>query len=364
MTDFFLRPVESSDLDALYTLALSAQWGMTSLPKDKTFLKDKIEHSIHAFQQAENERHEEWYVWVLVETSTQKVIGTCGILDQVGLKTPFYSYKLIHHNTPPLTTLEWETQHQGPTELGGLMILPEYRKLKLGRFLSLARLVVIASFPKRFETHLIAEMRGISDSDGNSPFWGQTGQKTSGLTFAQADFETAKHSWEPQNRLNTFINISQLDEITQNLIGKTHPDTKAAQQLLESEGFRWKGLLDILDAGPKLEAKISELKTIRNTHTKKISHVLSQELFNSVYHPKKDGNKMILFNARFPDAKLACSPIIQVDKKHIGISEKDAECLGVTIGSTINLAPLHTHTFLDRFKEIGKWVMNLSHSKA
>jgi arginine N-succinyltransferase len=36
-------------------------------------------------------------------------------------------------------------------------------------------------------------------------------------------------------------------------------------ELLESQGFRYRNCVDILDAGPSIEAVVSEVKTVRNS---------------------------------------------------------------------------------------------------
>ena len=73
-------------------------------------------------------------------------------------------------------TLHLEKIHDGPTEIGSLFLLPEYRGQKRGRLLSLSRFAFMAAHPKRFAEDVIAEMRGVMSEDGQCPFWEAIGK--------------------------------------------------------------------------------------------------------------------------------------------------------------------------------------------
>jgi arginine N-succinyltransferase len=49
----------------------------------------------------------------------------------------------------------------------------------------------------------------------------------------------------------------------QNAIGRPHAAGAAAMRLLEAEGFRHDGYVDLFDAGPTLQANVSDLRTVR-----------------------------------------------------------------------------------------------------
>lgn len=48
-------------------------------------------------------------------------------------------------------------------------------------------------------------------------------------------------------------------------IGEVHPDTLQARAMLESEGFRNEGYVDILDAGPTLECFRDNIHAVRQS---------------------------------------------------------------------------------------------------
>ena len=46
---------------------------------------------------------------------------------------------------------------------------------------------------------------------------------------------------------------------------RSGPHLAAARRLLEQEGFRYEGYVDIFDAGPVLQARVSELRAMRDS---------------------------------------------------------------------------------------------------
>ena len=46
------------------------------------------------------------------------------------------------------------------------------------------------------------------------------------------------------------------------MIGKVHPQGVPAMALLESEGFRHRGYVDLFDAGPTLEAQLTDIRSV------------------------------------------------------------------------------------------------------
>ena len=59
-----------------------------------------------------------------------------------------------------------------------------------GRLLSKARFLFMAEFRDLFGDKVIAEMRGMSDEQGRSPFWESLGRHFFKMEFSQADYLT------------------------------------------------------------------------------------------------------------------------------------------------------------------------------
>ena len=56
-----------------------------------------------------------------------------------------------------------------------------------------------------------------------------------------------------------------LPKDAQHSLGKVHKLTEPAKKLLEQEGFKFKGYIDLFDAGPALHANLNKIKSIKNS---------------------------------------------------------------------------------------------------
>src|SRR5690606_4677800 len=143
----------------------------------------------------------------------------------------------------------------GNSELCSLFLHADHRTGLNGRLLSKARLLFIAEFRELFGDKIIAEMRGMSDAAGRSPFWESLGRHFFKMEFSQADYLTGVGNKAfiaelmPKFPLYTCF----LTEDARAVIGRVHPDTEPALNMLKAEGFSYQGYVDIFDAGPAIE---------------------------------------------------------------------------------------------------------------
>jgi arginine N-succinyltransferase len=270
---YLLRPIRESDLPALIALVQGIVGGMTSLPPDESFLRERIDDSLRAFSPKVKKPGAEHYLFVLEETATGAIVGTSGIAARVGGFEPFYSYELrrerLQHSPLKIdrevTALHLKQVHRGPTEIGSLFLHPDHRRGGLGRLLSLGRFLFIGAHPKRFDSTVIAELRGYLDQRGLSPFWEAVGSHFFGGDFYAADIlsglgdKTFIADLMPRHPLY----VPLLSPEVQAVIGKVHHDTQPALALLLAEGFAPTDEVDIFDAGPQIRAAVSDLRTIR-----------------------------------------------------------------------------------------------------
>jgi arginine N-succinyltransferase len=49
------------------------------------------------------------------------------------------------------------------------------------------------------------------------------------------------------------------------VMGVPHPSGRAAMRMLETEGFRYEGYIDIFDGGPTVSAPIDQVRTVRES---------------------------------------------------------------------------------------------------
>ena len=59
--------------------------------------------------------------------------------------------------------------------------------------------------------------------------------------------------------------VAYLPAEAQEVIGVVHVDTAPARHLLEQEGLFYDGYVDIFDAGPVLQARVADLRALRDS---------------------------------------------------------------------------------------------------
>ncbi|MBE7440526.1 MAG: arginine N-succinyltransferase [Spirochaetales bacterium] len=277
------RPMTMHDLDDLYALAMESAFGLTTLTRDRDALARKISHAEHSFHLKAERPGGETYLFALEDSSRRRVIGTAAVESKVGGFQPFYSFRLeemIRRSETlsavrELRLLHLHTEHDGPTAIGTLYLMPEYRRDGNGRFLSLARFIFMAMFPQAFEKKVIAEMRGISDESGRSPFWEAVGSHFFGIDFPRADYLSSidkKFIAELMPHYPVYANL--LPESARNALGKTHPSTEPALKILYNEGFSFMHHIDIFDGGPLVHASLPEIRTIKRSRRCRLEGIL------------------------------------------------------------------------------------------
>lgn len=283
-----IRPVKEADLDGVYELALETGPGMTSLPADKAMLKSKIQESINSFKIEPTEPGNEAYRFVMELDG--KIIGIAAIRARVGGFDPSYSYEicLARHSSESLKVdkevpyLKLVKDHKGPSIISSLFVAPAYRSKGLGKYLSAARFLFMADFPERFTDTIIAEMRGYIDEAGRSPFWEGTVRHFFDMDFDQADYLSSKDKGFIADLMPQYpIYIPLLRDEVIEAIAKVHDKTAPALKFLESQGFTKDGHVDIFDAGPRVQAKVQEIKTIKDSKLAKLGDEIEANLVSN-----------------------------------------------------------------------------------
>jgi arginine N-succinyltransferase len=270
-----LRPITSNDFAAFKQIAIESGHGFTSLPVDDELLKAKIERSEQSFAKQVNTPLDEGYVFVLEDSETGDIMGTTAIEAAVGMQVPLYHYhlgKTVHHSRTlnvynTVDILSMCNDYTGCSEICTLFLREPFRKGLAGRFLSRSRFVFMADHETRFSDTVIAEMRGVSDSQGNSPFWKWLQEHFFSIEFPQADHLVGLGDKvfisELMPKYPIYANLLSKD--AQAVIGKVHEKTKPALKLLQKEGFEHRGYIDLFDAGPTVEAKLSNIRTVQRS---------------------------------------------------------------------------------------------------
>jgi arginine N-succinyltransferase len=269
---FFMRPARTDDLQTLYEMAKLTGGGFTNLPPDRTALAAKLERTAAAVARQDDAMQDELIVLVLENSETGQVRGTCQIFSEVGQKWPFYSYRigvLTQHSRELGRTFRAEmlsltTDLEGSTEVGGLFLHPRERAEGLGLLLARSRYLYIRQHRARFGDRVIAELRGVIDEAGGSPFWDGLAGRFFGMSFQEADEFNAINGNQFIADLmpKTPIYTAMLTDSARAVIGLPHPNGRAAMRMLEAEGFANAGYVDIFDGGPTMIGQIDGLRTI------------------------------------------------------------------------------------------------------
>jgi len=337
--DFVIRPIDIKDFPSLVKLAIQAGPGFTSLPGDEELLLNKIKESVNSFKIDPIKPANEYYAFVLEFVDTNEIVGIAAIRARAGGFEPFYTYairKAKHfftqlHIDKEIEYLKLEKIYDGPSIVGAMFISPQYRGMKLGGLLSRSRFLFMAEYPERFTDSVIAEMRGVIDETGVSPFWEGTIQHFFGLEFNEADRLSVRDKTFIADLMPVYpIYIPLLPKPVIDCIGQVHKDTIPAVKLLEKEGFAYDGHVDIFDAGPQMSANLNEIGIVKRSKKLEVKEILDKNI--------EEGQEYLLSNANI-DFKLTRAKI-HVDEDGVTLDKRTAGILNVEEGAEIRFVCL------------------------
>lgn len=269
-----LRPVKESDLDSLYRLSQLVQF--LNLPRDRELIEQKVLSSVKSFQHPSTEPSDNHFIFVLEDTEKSEVIGVSMIHGQHGtFERPHFFFRVGEEKTFSESlkkrishqTLKLGVETDGPTEIGGLVLHPNYRnnKMKLGKQLSYIRFLYMAYFPQYFKKIVHSELMPPLDENGNSPLWEAVGRRFFNMGYHEADKLSLTNK---EFMLNLFphgiIYTSLLSDEAQDAIGKVGKDTLPVKKMLESIGFEYTKEVDPFDGGPHYRAKLKDITVVKD----------------------------------------------------------------------------------------------------
>lgn len=332
-----VRPVTSADLPALFDLARSTGTGLTTLPANEQRLQHRVNWAEKAFR-GEAERADADYLFVL-ENDEGKVVGISAVAGAVGLREPWYNYRVgltvsasqelgIHREIP---TLFLANDLTGQSELCSLFLHADHRAGLNGRLLSKARFLFIAEFRELFGDKVIAEMRGVSDLAGRSPFWESLGRHFFKMEFSQADYLTGVGNKAFIAELMPKFPLYScfLSEDAREVIGRVHPDTEPALAMLKAEGFSYQGYVDIFDAGPAIEAPTEKIRAIAD----------SQNLVLAIGTPGDDAEPFLIHNRKREECRITAAPA-RLAAGSLVVDAQTAKRLRLSAGASVRAVPL------------------------
>ncbi len=272
---FRVRPSCASDFEAIHEMAMLTGGGFTNLPPDKGTLVAKLSRSEVAFSREEGDPEGDLFLFVLEDVEAGRILGTCQVFSRIGVEQPFYSYRVsrLTQTSPELArTFHTEmltlcTDFNDCSEVGGLFLHPDVRSggLGLGVLLARSRYLFIRRNRARFADKVVAELRGVIDEQGGSPFWDAIAGRFFGMGFKEADAFNGAHGTQFIADLmpKTPIYTAMLPDAALAVMRKPHPSGEAAMRMLEREGFLNDGYVDIFDGGPTMSAPTDQIRTVR-----------------------------------------------------------------------------------------------------
>jgi arginine N-succinyltransferase len=339
-----IRPLADRDLDALYAMAEKAGKGLTSLPADRGLLQQKIDLAGNSFSQR-CAPEAALYLFALEDTATGQAVGISGIQARVGRDEVFYNYRLsvtvnasrelgVHVRTP---TLQLSNDMTDVSEICSLLLADTYKGGGNGLLLSRCRFLFLDDFREQFSEKIFAEMRGVSDAEGNNPLWDALGSKFFDMAFSEADRLSGmgNKSFIAELMPKYPIYLSMLPSSARSVIGCVHANTAPALNMLQAEGFNFNGLVDIFDGGPVVETFIDNIRTVRETVGRTVT-ITDTPVAADV--PVTE--RVIVANRSMRHFRATTLPLTCVNADTIELPQDVAAALQVQAGDTVRLAPL------------------------
>ena len=330
---FRIRAASSRDLQPLYEMAKLTGGGFTNLPPDRKALSAKLARSADAYARNDEQGGDELFVIVLENSVTGEVRGTAQLFTRVGEAAPFYSYRmatLTQHSKELNRTFRAEmlnlvTDLEGSSEVGGLFLHPSERAGGLGLLLARSRYLFIAMHRARFGDRILAELRGVIDERGGSPFWDGVAGRFFGMSFQEADYFNAINGGQfiadlmPKHP----VYIAMLPETARSAIGLPHPSGRAAMRMLEAEGFAYEGYVDIFDGGPTMTARTDRVESICNAKCGVVAEISGETV-----------GKALVATGHLADFRCCFAQIAQRDGA-VALDPESLATLGVAPGDTV-----------------------------
>jgi arginine N-succinyltransferase len=282
---FLLRDIAPADLDGLQKAAVHLD--SVNLPDDRPALAEIIERSRASFA-GELPIADRCFVFVAAElggggAEPGEVVGTSMIFAQHGsrraphvffdvLEEERYSETLDRHLAHRVLRIGYN--YKGLTEIGGLVLRPEFRRHpeRLGRSLAYVRFLYLARHRQLFRDEVLSELMPPLEPDGTSLLWESLGRRFTGLDYQEADrlSQTNKEfirALFPQDPIYATL----LPPHVQALIGEVGPETKGVEKLLREVGFAYAQRIDPFDGGPHFHAKTDHITLVKTTRGARVA---------------------------------------------------------------------------------------------
>ncbi|MCC6523696.1 MAG: arginine N-succinyltransferase [Polyangiaceae bacterium] len=267
--------------DEAELLAVARHLNTVNLPHDHAAIVETVALSDQSFRGALASPLDARYLFVLVDREASRIIGTSMIIAQLGQRGAPYIFLDVLDEEKYAGTLDLHFHHtllrigysyNGPTEIGGLVLSPDYRRVpeRLGLMLSYVRFLFMAMHRDRFRDEVLAELLPPLEPDGTSHLWEALGRRFTGMSYVEADLLSKSNKEFIKGLFPREVMYATLmSPDAQAVIGKVGAQTKGVEKMLRRIGFRYAYRVDPFDGGPHFTAPMDEITLV--AHTRRLS---------------------------------------------------------------------------------------------
>jgi arginine N-succinyltransferase len=334
---FRIRQSYREDVDQV--LAVAEHLDTVNLPADRGLIEKILERSERSFA-GDVPVVDREFLFVLEDLSKQRIIGTSMIYAQHGTRRAPHIFFRVENDERYSVTLDKHFVHQtlrigynydGPTEIGGLILLPEYRRNPdaLGKGLSYVRFVFIRMHREMFRANVLSELLPPLEPDGTSRLWEALGRKFTGLTYQEADHLSKDnkefiHALFPDDPIHTEL----LPDDVRAMIGQVGEETKGVERMLRRIGFEYWDQIDPFDGGPHFVAKTDDVAIVKGAKQVAVRTVGDAD-------GERPWSILALEGAVRPQFRAISARVIPMEDGAVGITDDARKRLGVEDGQSV-----------------------------
>jgi arginine N-succinyltransferase len=341
---FHVRPAVIGDLEGLALVARHLD--SVNLPNDPVRLRELVEHSERSFSGALEPAQRE-LLFVLVERGVggERVVGSSMIFAQHGSRRAPHVFFDVIDEERYSESLDLHVRHKvlrigynydGPTEIGGLVLLPPLRghPQQLGKTLVHVRFLYMALFRSSFRDEVVSELLPPLEADGTSALWEALGRHFTGLSYQEAD-RLSRQNKEfiralfPQDPIYATL----LPPAAQAQIGQVGPHSKSVERMLVRAGFEYASRIDPFDGGPHFHCRTEDVTSVAGTRRLPV---------RALRGGPEVGPTVAIVAATRPAAPwfLAARALVTLTPDGVDLPEETAQLLQVGTGDTVGVLPL------------------------
>ena len=336
---FRIRQSYREDVDQV--LAVAEHLDTVNLPHDRKVIEGILDRSDRSFS-GELQAADCEFVFVLEDLDAKRIIGTSMIYAQHGTKRAPHIFFRVENDERYSVTLDRYMVHRtlrigynynGPTEIGGLILLPEFRRSAhaLGKTLSYVRFLFMRMHRSLFRNQVLSELLPPLEPDGTSKLWEALGHRFTGLTYQEADRLSKDnkefiHALFPDDPIHTEL----LPSDVRSIIGQVGEETKAVEKMLRRIGFEYAEQIDPFDGGPHFIANTDDITIVRDAREVEVRDGDSGERKWAIIGTEAPGAR--------PQFRAIGARVKPIGADAVGLNEECRSRLGVEVGQKVWLS--------------------------